>query len=262
MPGFGVLVNAGAVLVGTIVGLLAGNAIPERMRQTAMQTLGLAVLVVGLSGSIKALDVLAQVKGVGGYSMLIFVGSLVVGTVVGEALRLEDRLESFGNFLRKLVLRIPVLKKADSGVAASGSAQAEDDDSATFRVVEAFMTASLIFCVGAMTVLGSLEDGLGMPQTLYVKALLDGCTSIFLASSLGFGVGLSVIPILLFQGLIALVAALAGNIIPALAITGIEAVGGALIAVVGLNLLLNKKIAVGNMLPAVFIALGALWILA
>jgi len=113
-----------------------------------------------------------------------------------------------------------------------------------------------------MTILGSIQDGLGNPSTLFVKSLLDGNTALFLSSTLGIGVAFSVIPLVLFQGALALMAASVGNIIPSLAIVGIEAVGGAIVAAVGLNLATDSKIRAGNMLPAIFVALALFWVLA
>jgi len=243
MPGLGVIVNVVAVLVGSGIGLVAGRFLPERMHKGIIQAQGLAVIAIGLGGAIAALSALSAAPGwIGRYALLIFVGSLITGALLGEILRLEDRLERFGEILRDRFQR-------------------EDAKASGHNLVEGFMTASLIYCVGAMTVLGSIQDGLGNPNTLFVKSLLDGTISIFLASSLGFGVAFSVIPIFILQGGLALLAALLGNVIPPLAITGIEAVGGVLIAGVGFNLVFDKaRLRVGNMLPAVFIVLALLWI--
>jgi uncharacterized membrane protein YqgA involved in biofilm formation len=247
MPGLGVLVNVLAVLFGTGSGLVVGRFIPERMRTAVIQAQGIAVIVVGLLGAIPALERLAQAPAVAGrFALIIFVASLIIGTFIGEAIRIEARLTSFAVWLR-----------AKFQAAASTDAKGKKDHA----LVEGFMTASLIYCVGAMTILGSLQDGLGHPDTLFVKALLDGTISLFLASSLGGGVALSVIPIIALQGGIALLSALLGTVIPPLAVTAVEAVGGALIAAVGINLLLDEHIPVGNMLPAPFVALGLVWVL-
>ncbi|MDR1413090.1 MAG: DUF554 domain-containing protein [Actinomycetes bacterium] len=240
MPGLGVIVNVAAVLLGTGIGLVVGRFISKGMERAIIQAQGIAVIVVGLAGAIPALQQLSARPGLlGRYALLVFVGSLIIGTLAGEALRIERRLEQLGNRLRNFV---------------GGGAE--------HTVTEGFMTASLIFCVGAMTVLGSIQDGLGQPNTLFVKALLDGTISIFLASSLGFGVALSVIPILVLQGGIALLSGLVGAVVPSAVLVAIEAVGGALIAAVGINLLFDDaNIPVGNMLPALFVALGVVWIL-
>jgi len=246
MPGLGVIVNVGAILVGSAVGLFAGRFIKPRMRKGIIQVQGLATITIGIAGSVAALTKLSGVGGlVGRYYLLLFIFTLIVGTLLGELLAIETRLKQFGKVLQK---------RLDAG---DGEAKRGDR-----RFVQGFMTASLVYCVGAMTILGSIQDGLGNPNTLYVKALLDGTLSIFLASTLGVGVAFSVLPVIVFQGALALIAASLGDIIPLLAITGIEAVGGVLIAGVGLNLAAGLKIRVGNMLPAIFVALALFWVLA
>jgi uncharacterized membrane protein YqgA involved in biofilm formation len=245
MPGLGVVVNALAIVLGSCLGLSLGRFLPARLHRGVIQAQGLAVVAVGLAGAMPALAALSKAPGVlGRYALLIFVGSLIIGSLIGELFRLEERLERFGEVLRRRLQR-----------------QNASGESARHQIVEGFMTASLIYCVGAMTVLGSLQDGLGRPETLYVKALLDGTISVFLASSLGFGVLLSVIPVLVLQGALALASALLGAVIPPLAVSGIEAVGGVLIAGIGINLILDAKLRVGNMLPAVFVVLAAVWVL-
>ena len=248
MPGLGVIVNVVAIAVGSATGLLAGRFIKKRMRKGIIQVQGLATITIGIAGSTAALAKLTATPGVTGrYALILFIATLIVGTLIGEALAIETRLKHFGKFLQKRLN-----PATGDGNPATGNR----------RFVEGFMTASLIYCVGAMTILGSIQDGLGNPATLYVKSLLDGTMSIFLASTLGIGVAFSIIPVIIIQGTLALLAATLGNTIPALAITGIEAVGGVLILGVGLNLATNLKIRVGNMLPAIFIALALFWALA
>ena len=244
MPGLGVIVNVVAILVGSGVGLFAGRFIKKRMRKGIIQAQGIAVIVIGLGGSMAALSQLSDTPGfVGKYALILFIFTLIVGTLIGELLAIETRLKRMGKMLQN---------RLQSGT--------QKDEYRKF--VQGFMTASLVYCVGAMTVLGSIQDGLGNPNTLFMKALLDGTISIFFASTLGVGVAFSIIPIIVFQGGIALIAALVGTAIPPLAITGIEAVGGALIAGVGLNLVADLKIRVGNMVPAIFVILALLWFLA
>lgn len=254
MPGIGVIVNVLSVAIGAIFGTLAGERIPERMREGVVKSAGMAVLVIGISGALSAMKTLGAHGGIlGQYGVLVFVGSLVVGTFLGELMRLEHWLEQFGHFLHGVVEKVPFL--------ASGGPDPDNEEHSERNLVEGFMSASLIYCVGAMTVLGSIQDGLGNPSTLYLKALLDGVVSIFLASSLGIGVALSAISVLILQGGIALVAFLAGDIIPAIAVTGVEVVGGTLIAGIGLNFIIEKRIPIGNMLPGVFVAMAACWML-
>lgn len=249
MPGLGVIANVAAVLVGTAIGLLFGGLIPERMRETTFRAIGLAVLVIGIGMSVGGMTDMAQAAGLlGKYSALVFVGSLVLGALVGEALRIEYWLERFGRWLQDAAYRMPWL-----GPTARSAADEPGEKGHT--LVEGFVTASLLFCVGAMTVLGSIQDGLGDPSTLYLKAMLDGIASIALASTLGVGVGLSIIPVFLIQGGIALAASGLSGVTPE-TVAAIEAVGGALIAAIGLDLTGIKRLPVGNMLPAVFIAMA------
>lgn len=244
MPGLGVATNIVAVLAGTAIGLLFGRLIGQRFHSIAFQAMGLSVILIGLAIALGGMADLGATR-LGDYGALVLVGSLVVGSLLGEALRIEYWLERFGHWLQAKATKAPVLAPTDRD-------EAEAEQSHT--LVEGFVTASLLFCTGAMTVLGSLQDGLGDPSLLFLKSLLDGTASIALATALGAGVGLSVIPILVLQGGIALGAgALEPYITPAV-IAAIEAVGGALILAIGLDLVKIKRLPVGNMLPAVFLA--------
>ncbi len=251
-PGLGTIVNTLAVaLIGTFGSLIHG-AISDRFHKTVLAALGLGVTFLGVLQCIQGLMALMNYDGlISTYALLIFVGALIAGALLGEALRLEQRLEGLGHRINK------ALKSRHVGILKIATAHESDYD-----FVEGFVTASLFFCVGAMMVLGSIQDGLGQPGTLFVKAVLDGVTSLFLASSLGIGVAFSAIPILVLQGLLALVAHWVGPLIPHIALMGLEATGGVLIAAVGLNLLFHKKLPVGNMLPAIFLSLAAVWIMA
>lgn len=243
MPGIGVIVNVVAVLAGTVVGLVFGKLISERFRGIAFAAIGLAVMVIGIAMALGGLSALGETH-LGDYAALVLVGALVVGSLAGEALRIEYWLERFGVWLQDKAYKMPML--------APGRADQPGEKGHT--LVEGFVTASLLYCTGAMTVLGSLQDGLGDPSLLYLKALLDGIASIALATTLGVGVGLSVIPILLLQGGIALGASAVESLITPAVVSSIEAVGGALILAIGLDLTQIKRLPVGNMLPAVFIA--------
>ncbi|MCL2654746.1 MAG: DUF554 domain-containing protein [Coriobacteriia bacterium] len=258
-PGLGTLVNTVAVALAGAVGSFVHGAIPERFHRSAVTALGLAVIFLGASQALGGLNQLSAAKGhIGTVSLLIFSGSLIVGTLIGEWLRLEDHLEGLGHRINSLLQKrsgAGTVAAADAVASAGAGAQSDSN------FVEAFMTASLIYCVGAMTVLGSIQDGLGNPQTLFVKALLDGVISIFLASSLGIGVSFAAIPVLVLQGLLALAAHWIGPLIPALSLAGLEAVGGVLIAGIGINLVFKKKLPVGNMLPSVFLAMAVIWLM-
>ncbi len=243
MPGIGVIVNVVAVLVGTAIGLVFGRLISERFRSIAFSAIGLSVIVIGAMIALGGMADLGKTH-LGDYSALVLVGALVVGSLLGEAMRIEYWLERFGHWLQGKAYKTPMLSPG----------KADQPGEKGHTLVEGFVTASLLYCTGAMTVLGSLQDGLGDPTLLFLKSLLDGIASIALATTLGVGVGLSVIPILLFQGGIALGASAIEPAITPAVIAAIEGIGGALILAIGLDLAHVKRLPVGNMLPAVFIA--------
>lgn len=243
MPGTGVLINIGAVLAGTVVGLLFGRLISERFRAIVFASIGVAVIVIGASIAIGGLNALGA-SHLGAYAGLVLVGGLVAGALVGEAMRIEYWLERFGHWLQQRAAKMPAL--------APGRSTEPGEKGHT--LVEGFVTASLLYCTGAMTVLGSIKDGLGDPSLLTLKALLDGFASIPLAAALGAGVGLSVIPIAALQGGIALGASFIEPYMTPAVIGAIEATGGALILCIGFDLVGIKRLPVGNMLPGVFVA--------
>ena len=244
MPGLGVIVNVVTILAGTAVGLLFGRLIPERMRETAFKAIGLSTVVIGASMSIGGLAALGKTR-LGDFAALVLVGALVIGAIIGEAIGIEYWLTRFGEWLRDIAHRFKW--------AAPPS---DEDDAEGHTLVEGFVTASLLFCVGAMTVLGSIQDGLGHPATLTLKATLDGFASIALATTLGVGVGLSVIPVIIVQGGIALGASFIAPWMTPAVIAGIQCSGGALILAIGLDIAGIKRLPVGNMLPAIVV--GAL----
>lgn len=243
MPGLGVIVNVLAVLAGTAVGLLFGRLIAERFRAIVFSAIGIATTLIGAAMSIGGLSDLGASK-LGDYSALVLVGSLVVGSILGEALRIEYWLEQFGHWLQNRTASIPAL--------APGKSRQPGEKGHT--LVEGFVTASLLYCVGAMTILGSIQDGLGDPSLLYLKSLLDGIASVALATALGVGVALSVIPIAIIQGGIALGASALQPFMTDAVLAAISMVGGALIFCIGLDLASIKRLPVGNMLPSVIIA--------
>lgn len=216
----GTFTNTLAIICGSIAGIVLRKGIPERYRESVMHAIGLAVLLIGINGALKSDD------------LLLVILSLVAGTLMGEGLQLERRLEQMGMFLETRF-------KHSEGSATKG-----------------FVTASILFCVGAMAIVGSLESGLsGNHQTLYAKSVLDGTTSIVLASALGVGVLFSAIPVLLYQGAITLSASLLKPFLVPAVVLQMSSVGGLLIVAIGLNLLKIVKIRIGNMLPAIFIPL-------
>lgn len=242
----GVIVNVIAVLVGTAVGLGFGTLISDRFRTIAFSAIGLATFIIGASMSIGGLSGMGK-TGMGDYSVLVFIGSLIAGSLTGEALRIEFWLERFGKWLQEVSYKVPFFSTAPKSAS-------DEPGEKGHTLVEGFVTASLLFCVGAMTFLGSIQDGMGDHQLLYIKSLLDGFASLFLASTLGVGVGLSVIPILIIQGGLALGASTLQPFMTPAVISSMTAVGGALILAIGADLLGLKRLPVGNMLPSIVFA--------
>lgn len=221
----GVWINVIAVLAGGVLGLLLGSRVPGRLRDTVMQGLGLCVAVIGLLSALETADVLCMII------------CIVIGALLGEWIDIEKRLERLGERAQMLLIK---------------GGESEDG---TF--VRGFMTASLVFCVGAMSVVGSLESGLsGNHATLTAKAMLDGVASVFFAAALGPGVLLSALAVLVYQGAIALCGGLVAPFLTDAAVLEMSAVGGVIILGIGLNMLGATKIRVGNLLPAVFLPLA------
>ena len=279
-PGLGTLVNVATVIVGSSIGLLLGARLPTRTRDTVTDALGLVTLLIGaLSAAEVGSRALAAAVG-SAAPVLIVLGALLLGGIAGSLLDIEARLEGFGDWLRTRLarrrspvgLRAPEQARtlrsgpfpagtlptgaATSDVApglSTGPAAREED--ARERFIEGFVTASLIFCVGPLTILGSLSDGLGRgPDQLILKAVLDGFASIAFAASLGVGVMASVVAIVAVQGSLTLVGVLVGGALPEAYLAAITATGGLLLLGVGLRLLQIKAIPVGNLLPALLVA--------
>ncbi|MCL2260364.1 MAG: DUF554 domain-containing protein [Fibromonadales bacterium] len=225
---WGTFVNAGAVIIGCLAGVLLPR-MPDRIRDIIMQGLGLAILFLGISMGIKT----------GNFIFVII--SLAAGGATGEMLRLDMRLQRAGEHLQEAVKKM-----------APGN---------TSTVAEGFVTATLLFCVGAMAVLGAIDSGLRGDHTiLYTKSLLDGISAMLLTTMLGFGVIFSAGALLLYQGAIALSAKLITSFLSAAeleaVVTEVSAVGGILIAGIGISMLQIKKINVVNLLPSIFIITG------
>lgn len=211
--------NCFAILIGGFIGLLIKGGIPEKINKTVMQAVGLAVIIIGISGSLK------------GSNMLLTIVSLALGALVGEFIDIENALSKFSISIENK------FKKIGKGDFSQG-----------------FVSATLLFCVGAMAIVGSLDSGLkGNHEILYTKSVLDGISSIVFASSLGVGVLFSSLAVLMYQGTITLSASLIKNILTPSLINEISVVGSILILALGLNILGITKIKVANMLPAIFI---------
>ncbi|MGN0172302.1 MAG: DUF554 domain-containing protein [Acutalibacteraceae bacterium] len=227
MIGLGTIVNVAAVLLGGGLGLLLRGGLKERFQTILMQALGLVTVVIGISATMKEmLTVTDGALGVQGTMLLIV--SLVIGSFVGEAFKIEQRMEHAGEWLKgKLGIR---------------------DDA---RFTDAFVSTTLIVCVGAMAIVGALQDGLtGDASTLYAKAVLDGVLLVIMASTLGIGALFSALPLGLYQGLITLCAAFAAPFMSDRLIGNLSLVGSVLIMTVGINLMFGKRLSPGNMLPS------------
>jgi uncharacterized protein len=216
----GTFVNVGAIVGGSLVGILIGAKLPERMRNTVMHGLGLVCLLIGLQMAMQTKNI------------LIVLGALLLGAILGEALRIEETFQRTGAFLQSILAR-------------GGES----------RLAEGFVTASLIFCVGPMAILGSIQDGLtGDFRLLAVKSMLDGFASIAFAASLGGGVLLSAIPILLYQGGLTLFASILSSVLTDPMIVEMTATGGLIIVGISLRLLNVKELRLASFLPALALA--------
>ena len=235
-PGFGTLVNVLTVLVGSVLGVLLGHRLGERTRTVVTDALGLITLLIAASSALAVRDpVLAEAVG-SNAPMLIVLGSLILGGVAGSLLRLEQRLEGLGETLQRRL--------------AGGKSSARRK-----QFVEGFLNASLVFCVGPLTVLGSLSDGLGQgPDQLLLKATMDGFASIAFAAAYGWGVAASALAVLGIQGALTGVGAVAGSFLGEPEVLALTATGGLLLIGVALRLLRIRQLAVGDLLPALIIA--------
>jgi uncharacterized membrane protein YqgA involved in biofilm formation len=221
VPGLGTAINVATIVVGTAVGLLVGGSLPERTRTTILQSVGLVTLALGVGQAVRT------------HNIVFPLVSIVIGGLIGEAVRLEDRLEGAGERIRRRVGR--------------------DGEHSTFA--EGFVAASLLFCVGPLAILGSIADGLdGDVGLLVVKSALDGLVSVIFAATLGWGVGFSVLPVLLYQGLLTLVAGSADAVLTDRMILEGTATGGIMVMGIAVRVLDLKAVRVGSLLPAVIVA--------
>jgi uncharacterized protein len=240
-PGFGTLVNVATVIIGSALGLLLGHRLPNRTRNTVTDALGLVTLLIGALSAfeVTATDLTALVGPNAG--VLIVLGSMLIGGISGSLINIEVRLERLGDWLRTRF-------GAHGGPAAT-------EPAARARFIEGFVTASLIFCVGPLTILGSLSDGMGLgSEQLILKAVLDGFASIAFAASLGIGVMASALTVAVVQTTLTLIGFGIGDFLPAAHLAAITATGGLLLLGVGLRLLQLKMIPVGDLLPALIVA--------
>ena len=226
----GTFLNVATVLVGTAVGALVGGRLPDRFRETVMHVLGMFTLLLGVDAGLQAFRPPLS-EAVPRFAVVIILGSLLVGGLLGEVLRIEGGLNRAGEALKRRF----------------GRGQA--------RFTEGFVVASLVFCVGPLTILGSIQDGLTPSfELLAVKSLLDGFAALAFAAALGWGVGFSAITVLLFQGALTLSAQAAADAFSPAVIAAMTAAGGVMIVGIALRLLELREVRVANLLPALVLA--------
>jgi uncharacterized membrane protein YqgA involved in biofilm formation len=220
----GTLLNVITVVVGSVIGMVVGNRIPQKITKGVFQALGLFTIVLGVGMAIK------------GQMLLAIVFSLIIGTILGELMSIDKAVDDLSDKMKnRLKLKNP-------------------------KFTEGMLTAFLLYCIGSMTILGAIDEGMGNgSEILITKAIMDGFSSIALASVFGFGVCVSVIPLFIFQGGITLLAYALGDFIAAEIITELTAVGGILLVGLGINILEIKKIRIMNMLPSLLVVIIIAW---
>lgn len=244
--GIGTLVNAATVLLGSTLGVLIGHRLPVRTRSVVTDALGLVTLLIAASAAVAVTEE-SLTSAVGDTApMLIVLGALLLGAILGSLGRIEDRLEGLGDILQRRFTRSSAAATDTSGV---------EDHAARDRFIQGFMTASLVFCVGPLTILGSVTEGIGEgPDQLLLKAALDGFASIAFAAAFGWGVAASVLTLVVVQGSLTAFGVAIGDVLPDAHLAAITATGGLLLVGVALRLLEIKQLKVGDLLPALLVA--------
>lgn len=234
--GIGTVVNVATVLLGAGLGVLLGHRLPQRTRDVVTDGLGLVTIVIALLSAYAVTDG-ALVDHIGSAApMLVVLGSILLGGIVGSLLHLERRVEGLGGWLQRRLT-------------------AETGSSERHRFVEGFVASSLLFCTGPLTVLGSLNDGLGRgADELYLKAVLDGFAAMAFAASFGWGVAASALTVVVVQGGLTLVGVVIGDVLPPAYVSALTATGGVLLLGVALRLLRVREIPVADLLPALLVS--------
>ncbi|MCL2425782.1 MAG: DUF554 domain-containing protein [Oscillospiraceae bacterium] len=231
MIGLGTIVNIATILVGGALGLVLKRVLAKRIMDTVMQGISLAVIIIGISGTLAAAFTIVDNDIVSGH-VLIMIVSLAIGGLIGELLKIEERLKSFGMFCEKKLTK--------------------PDDESTFA--QGFVTATLVFCIGSMAIVGSLEDGINRnPDILIAKSVIDGIAAMIFASAMGVGVLFSAFTVGIYQGAITLLSVFLAPFLSDIVIQQMSVVGSILIMSIGLNMLKIGKIKTANLLPAIFI---------
>lgn len=232
MIGLGTIVNMVLILIGSGIGLLLKGGLKQRFQITIMNALGLAVMFIGISGALQGLFVVRE-EGLETANVMLMIMSLAIGAFFGEWIDIEARLDYIGEWIKR---KLKV--KGEKGQ----------------NFVEGFVNSSLLFCIGAMAIIGSLQDGIsGDASMLYAKGIIDGTVAIFFASTLGLGVFFSIIPLGIYQGGITISAKYIEPYLSEQMIANLSFIGSILIFGIGINMIFGKKIKCGNLLPAVLV---------
>lgn len=235
MVGLGTLANMAAIIIGSLIGIVIKGGLKKRFQETIMNALGLAVMFIGISGALQGLFVIED-NSLETNNIMLMIISLAIGSFLGELVDIEAKLDKFGEWI-KTSLKV----KGEKGQ----------------NFVEGFVSSSLLFCVGAMAIIGSLQDGLSKDASmLYAKGIIDGVVAIVFASALGIGTLFSILPLGIYQGTITLSAKLIEPYLSNQLISNISCIGSVLIFGIGINMVFGKKIKCGNILPAVLIPIA------
>lgn len=276
MIGLGTVINIIAILIGSAIGVALGHRLPQRTRDVVTDGLGLLTLLVAALSAAAVLDPSVS-EAVGAAGILIVLGSLLIGGIIGSLLSIEARLEGLGERIRaRLSRRVAVDELAGSGSRADSGVEGPDEDAIDVEVegaladpapaepgadgsgstfVEGFVTASLVFCVGPLAILGALSDGLGLGiDQLALKSVMDGFASIAFAASLGWGVAASALVVGIYQGTLTVLGWALGSVLSIAQISLLTATGGLLLVGIALRLLRIRHIPVGDLLPALIVA--------
>lgn len=222
MPGLGTIANCGAIVIGSVIGLFLKKGLPEKWQETILSGIALCILIIGIQMALKT------------QKIIITIFSLAIGAVLGESLDIEGKMNRLGIWVGEMVTK------------GEGSAAA---------VAKGFVNASILYCTGAMAIVGSIQDGLANDHaTLFAKATLDGLISIILTANLGFGVCLSAISVGFYQGSITMMASAIESFVDSTVLAELTAAGGIMIMAIGTNMLKVSQIRIGNLLPGVFVA--------
>ena len=258
-PGLGTVINVITVVVGALIGMAIGGRFPERTRGVVTDVLGLVTLLMAGLTVVAVTDASFSDAVGTGIPILIVLGSLLIGGIIGSLLRIEHRLGSLASSVHRRFGRAEPARLGESGDEAVSAEDLDPNSPTTLssreRFIEGWLTATLLFCVGPLTILGSINDGLGRGiDQLALKSVLDGFAAMAFASTFGIGVLFSAVSVAVIQGSLTVLGMGLGEFLPDAHIAALSATGGILLAGIGLRLLRIRDVPVGDMLPALLIA--------